>query len=61
MARDGRHGRTALSWVAINNFPETAGVLLEALDGSDNRQTVHLRDNYGHTALDLADPMGVMI
>ncbi len=53
-ARDGRLGRTALSWAARNNFLGTACVLLEALEGNDDRQTIHLKDNDGHTALDHA-------
>jgi hypothetical protein len=50
-ARDGRFGRTALSWAARNNFLGTAGALLEALERNDDRQTIHIKDNDGHTAL----------
>jgi hypothetical protein len=57
-ARDGRFGRTALSWAARNNFLGTAGVLLEALEGNDDRQTIHLKDNDGRTALDYASMNG---
>jgi hypothetical protein len=57
-AKDGKLGRTALSWAARNNFPTTAQILFNALAERQDQQTGQFEDIDGWTALDLARQNG---